>query len=111
MGIGKLLGLLVALSVLFAPSVAAAADRAMAAATHDMPMMEMGHCDAPPSGQADQDKNAGHSCCLSMCMGVAVTPGSPATEKMVVQVQPTFVPPRSLLGFLGEIATPPPRLA
>lgn len=111
MSIRKLLGLLVALSVLLAPSVAAAAERGMALANHDMQMMQMGHCEAPPSGHADHDQNSGHSCCISMCMGVAVTPGTPAVEKLAVQATPAFVPPRSLLGFLGEIATPPPRLA
>ena len=111
MSIRKLLGILIALAVLFAPSAAYAAMPMAPTAHGDMQMMEMGHCDAPPSKSADHDKNAGKSCCISMCMAVAVAPDAPAADVEVEHAATYFAVPASWHGFLGEIATPPPRTA
>lgn len=108
--IRRLFAILIALSVLSAPSVAAAAEHRMSMADHQMTMMEMGHCQAPPSGHADHDKK-GSSCCISMCMAVAVAPSAPTLERHVRAEQQNFFVPREHKGYLGEIATPPPRIA
>jgi hypothetical protein len=109
--IPKLFALLVALSVLFAPSVAAAAEHSMSMADRDMAMMEMGHCQAPPSGHSDHDKKGGSSCCISICMAVAIARTAPALESHFRAEQPNFFVPAEHEGNLGEIATPPPRIA
>jgi hypothetical protein len=109
--IRKLFAILVALSVLLAPSVAAAADHGMSMADHEKTMMEMGHCQAPPSGHLDHDKKAGSSCCISMCLAVAVAPTTPNLEKHLRAEQPNLFVPTEHEAFLGEIATPPPRFA
>lgn len=111
LSIRKLFGLMVALTVLFAPSVASAAERGMTMANHQIQMMEMGHCQSSPSSQGNQDKNAGHSCCISMCMGVAAAPAA-----RVMEVLPPHAPATSKvstlhLAQLVEIATPPPRFS
>src|SRR5581483_5869966 len=106
----KLFGVLIALAVLFAPS-AVAAEHMATMPGHDMQMMEMGHCDAPPSKSADHDKNAGKSCCISMCMAVAVTPDVPVTNVATVHAATYFAVPTSWHGYIVEIATPPPRTA
>jgi hypothetical protein len=105
--IRKLLAILVALSVLFAPALTGAA---MAAAPHhDMQMMEGGHCQAPPSKSVDHDKMGGKNCCISMCTAVAIPPSAPAETAEVRQQIAQFVPPKTYHGLLTEIATPPPR--
>lgn len=109
--IRKLFGAFVALAVLFAPASAYAAERAMAVPGHDMQMMEAGHCKAPPSQSGDHDKAADKSCCISMCMAVAIAPTAPVLEKVARPAPPVFALPAFRLGYLGEIATPPPRFA
>ena len=105
--IRKLFAILVALSVLSAPSITGAA---MAAAPHhDMQMMEGQHCQAPPSKSGDHDKMGGKNCCISMCTAVAVAPSAPAETTGPRQQVAEFVPPKTYHGLLAEIATPPPR--
>lgn len=111
MGMRRLFAILVAFSVLFAPSVAAAAERGMTMDDHEMQMIEMGHCQAPPSGHANHDKNAGHGCCIAMCMALAVTPSALAQTSPLRQQIAGFAPPKSYHGLPAEIATPPPKSA
>ena len=107
--IRKLFAIILALSVLFAPAVAGAA---MAASPqHDMQMMEAGHCEAPPSGTAHHDKMDGKSCCISMCMAVAVAPSTPAETMPLRQEVAEFALPKTYHGLHGEISTPPPRIS
>ena len=107
--IRTLLAMLIALAVLFAPS-AVAAQHLASMPGHDMQMMEMGHCDAPPSN-SDHGKG-GKSCCVSMCTAIAITPGPPIGEVEVEHAAATyFTGAASWHGYLGEIATPPPRAA
>lgn len=109
MSIRKLFALLVALAVLFAPGVTGAA---MAAAPdHHMQVMEAGHCEAPPSSAGHHDKMGGKSCCISMCMAVAIAPTARAIDHEVAHAPATFVIPALHLAYLAEIATPPPRRA
>jgi hypothetical protein len=105
--IRKLFAILVALAVLLAPGVTGAA---MAAAPHhDMQMMEAGHCQAPPSGSGHHEQSDGKSCCVSMCMALAVAPSAPVEAPPILQQMAQFAPPRTYHGLPAEIATPPPR--
>jgi hypothetical protein len=108
MSIRKLFGVLIALVVLSAPSVTYAAVPVAMAPAHDLQMMGMGHCQMPPS-KAGHDKADGKNCCLSMCMAVAVPPLAPADSVRLKHAATYFAVPQSWRGFLGEIATPPPR--
>ena len=106
--IRKLFAAILALSVLLGPSVAYAGTPA-AMPGHDMQMMEMGHCEAPPA--KSDGKAPVKNCCMTMCMAVAVTPEAPATDLELEHAASYFAVPTSWYGFLGEIATPPPRSA
>jgi hypothetical protein len=105
MGIPRLFAILVALLVLFAPGVASAA---MAADPHDAQIMEAGHCQMPPSSGA-HDKMAGKSCCIAMCMALAVAPWTPSDATPPRQQIAQFPSPKAYHGLPAEIATPPPR--
>jgi hypothetical protein len=109
--IRRFLAIFIALAVLFAPSVTYAAMPMAAAPHHDMQMMDMGHCQMPPSKNSDHNKFDGKSCCISMCMAVAVAPSAPADGVEPNHPVTYFAAPQSWHGYLGEIATPPPRAA
>jgi hypothetical protein len=105
---GKLFAIVVTLAVLFAPSMAYAA--VPMTTHHDMQVMEMGHCEMLPSKNSNHNKANGKSCCISMCMAVAIAPSTPADAAEPTHDATYFVVPQSWHGFLGEIATPPPRM-
>jgi len=73
-------------------------------------MMEAGHCQSPPSSPGDH-KMGGKSCCIAMCMALAVTPSTPAECSPQRRQVAQFTPPAAYHGTLSEIATPPPRQA
>jgi hypothetical protein len=104
-----LLGLLFALAVLFAPAVTGVAAAQAAVPDHQAQMVKAGHCTSTPSGQ--RDYSDGRSCCISVNVGVAVAQVAP-----LVAAAPPAPTPISLVRalhrpYLGEIATPPPRLS
>lgn len=105
----KLFAIIVAVAVLFAPSLAHASMMAGAASAHQTQTMEMGHCDWAP-GKSD-GKTPVKSCCIAMCMAVAISPATPAGVAMLQHTPTYFAVLTSWHGHLGEIATPPPRLA
>ncbi len=111
MGTRPLYAFILMIAVLFASALTGTA--AASAATmpgHDMQMMEMGHCSSMPS--KEDGKAPVKSCCIAMCTAaVAVAPSAPAELPIVQQALATFPILISYNGFLGEIATPPPRLA
>lgn len=112
MSIRWFLGAFVALAMLFAPTMAAAADHGTAMPNHNMQMTATGHCKAPPSKVGDEGKAAGMNCCMSMCMAVAVTPNAPIEVQAALPQPPAVsVVAAFHLGEPAEIATPPPRLA
>jgi hypothetical protein len=103
----KLFIILVALATLFAPGVTGAA---MAAAPHHgMAMMEAGHCQSPPS--SGDHKMDGKSCCIAMCMAVAVAPSTRAETTPPREQVAQFPAAQAYHGLPAEIATPPPRRA
>jgi hypothetical protein len=107
--IRKLFAILIALAVLFAPGVTGAA--LAAAPHHDMQMMEAGHCQTPPSMPSGHEKMADKSCCIAMCMALAVAPFVPAETRLPRQQVAGFAPPRAYHSLPSEIATPPPRIS
>lgn len=110
MDVRRILSIFVALSVLFAPSFTRAGAAFAAAPDHQARMMEAGPCKMPPANSADH-KAPAKSCCMAMCMAVAVTPEAPARGLGVKHAASYFAVPSYWHGFFGEIATPPPRTA
>lgn len=109
MGTRSLLAFAVMIAVLLASAVSGTATASAATMTHDMQMMEMGHCSSPPA--KEDGKAPVKSCCIAMCMAVAIEPTAPAQRGDIPHQATYFAVPTSWHGFLGEIATPPPRLA
>lgn len=106
--IRTLFSMLIALAMLFAPAAAGA--QAMAAAPdHHQQMMDMGHCKSTPSS-GDQ-KAPVKSCCMAMCMAVAVAPTEPAEVARQAPSPTYFAAPQFWRGLISKIATPPPRQA
>src|SRR5256885_1942962 len=108
--IRKLFAILVTLAVLVTPSVTYAGMPAATPHHHGVQMMEMGHCQTPPSQSGDHGK-ADKNCCISMCIALAVAPSAPTEAVELEHAATYFTVPQSWHGFLGEIATPPPRTA
>ena len=107
MSVRALFAILIAIAVLFAPAITGSA---MAAAPHHgMEMMEAGHCQSPPSNTGHHDRTDGKSCCIAMCMALAVAPSAPAEISPSRQQMVQFAPPQAYRGLPAEIATPPPR--
>jgi len=110
MGTRPLFGFILMIAVLFASALSGSAVASAATMNHDMQMMEMGHCSSMPS--KDDGKTPAKSCCIAMCTAaVAVAPTAPAELPLVQQAPATFPVLTSYIGYLGEIATPPPRRA
>jgi hypothetical protein len=91
------------------PAIADGQAMAAPAAAHHEQATTAGHCGST-SDEQKPSKSADHGCCTAMCLGIAVAPA-------VVEEPPAFAamiarpaPDRFRRGFLGEIATPPPRL-
>jgi hypothetical protein len=107
--VDRLFAIVIALAVLFAPAMATAA-MADGAPTGHMQMMDNGgHCHMPSGGSSDHHKSDGKSCCMSMCMALAVQPQSTAVGDRLPRSPAHFSAPPARLAYLGEIATPPPR--
>jgi hypothetical protein len=108
MSLRLLLSALVALTVLFAPAATAAAANATVP-DHQMQMMEAGHCKSMPA--SDHDQAPDKSCCIAMCLGLAVTHSPPIADVAPQPVPVEFAVPILHVSISGEIATPPPRLS
>ena len=109
MSIRALLAFLAALGVLFTSALAGATVASAATMHHDAQMAGMGHCSSQP-GHKD-GKVPLKSCCVAMCMAVAIAPTAPL-RLLGPQHQASYsAVPQTWHGYLGEIATPPPRLA
>ena len=110
--IRKLFAIFIALAVLFAPAASTAAAAAMPGHDHMLMMDHSGRCQMPLGDQVGhRNKGDGKSCCVSMCMTVAVAPSVPGQVLPVRQQVAQFAFLRSSHGVPAEIATPPPRLA
>ena len=108
MSISKLFAILLALAVMAAPA-SAVAGAAMPAHHGAAMAMDKGHCDTPP---AKSDRAAPDtSCCMAMCMAVAVAPAEPLALDALPGASPYFAVAATSRGHTPEIATPPPRTA
>lgn len=108
MNFRRFFAMLYALAIIFAP-LAMPGGEAMATpvASHHGEVAMADHC----GGKADHPgKAVDHGCCAAMCLGIATASASadepPAFTRMAMRPSPD----RFHRGFLGEIATPPPRL-
>ena len=110
MGFRLLLTLLLAVAMSFAPL--AMGEAMAAAAAHHGPMVQHGDMTGHCADKSDHDKPAkaaGQDCCAAMCLGVTVAPASPGEPPAFISINARPAPDRFRQGFLGEIATPPPR--
>ena len=111
MSVRTLLAMVVALAVLFAPTFTRAGEAFAAVPDHHAQMMQAGHCQAPPAQPGDHHKAPAKSCCISMCMAVAITPASPLVEKVAQRAPAVFGVASFHVNSPAELATPPPKLA
>lgn len=113
LSIRKLLLALVAMAVLFAPAFTTAGAVFAAVPQHNMPMMEAGHCQFSPAADHDaaHDEAPAKSCCIAMCMALAIAPAAPMRAIAPPREVAAFPNPPAYVGLPGEIATPPPRRA
>lgn len=108
--IRRLFAMLMAIAVLVGPVLTHASASAAAVTDHHVQMMEAGHCEASPADSSEDESAPAKSCCVSMCMGVALTPPA-AADPASVPAPAVFAPPSAHLNHLAEIATPPPKFA
>jgi hypothetical protein len=101
--------MLIAIAVLLAPAVAARASAV--APNHETQMTHMGRCSTPAPGTSSHDRDAGKTCCISICMAVAASTVAPQLQAPVRAASPIFAAPGSLSGHSLQLATPPPRLS
>ena len=111
MSLSKLFAILIAVAVLMAPAFSRLGEASAALpGDHHKQMVQGGHCQSPESVPGEHEKAPANSCCLSMCMGLAVA--SPDGQAGNPAPAPATFAVRSLhLSYLGEIATPPPKPA
>lgn len=118
--IRRLFALLFAIAMTLAPlGMPAMAEAASPpAAAHHGAMAGTEHCDDQPQPDRHQEKHqsqhqggaADKSCCAAMCVAVVVPSGA-AQLPAYHGPRERPAPDRFRLGYLGEIATPPPRLS
>ncbi len=115
MNLRLLFSMLVAMALAFAPFAMPVGEASAApAAAHHEGMAQAGHCDempAPAKSGDHSDKHKDKPCCTAGCMAAAMLPAT--AEGVAALPHATERPGLDLFyrGFLGEIATPPPRLA
>jgi hypothetical protein len=109
MALRYLVGLLIGLAMAVAPLGMPAMAAAPTPAGHHEKMTGQGHCDQQP--KPDQHhRTADKGCCAAMCIGVVV-PESAAELALYQAERERPTSDQSRRGYLGEIATPPPKLA
>lgn len=108
-----LLAMILALAIALGP-LAMPGEAAMAAAPvpHHGEMAAQGHCDQQPQPDPqDRQDKAEPMCCAAGCMAAAQLPAPALQSGPVSASRERPSPDRFRLGYLGEIATPPPRIA
>jgi len=103
--------MLFAAAMILAPlAMPGAQAKAAPLASHHGKAAMADHC----GGKTDQgkpDNAVDHGCCVAMCLGIAVTPASPGEPPAFDRIALRPAADQFRRGYLGEIATPPPRLA
>ena len=106
----RLFLMLVGLAMALAPlGMAPMAAMAAAPASHHGAMASAGHCDEQGQPQKqERHHRADQGCCMAGCMAASLpAPGAEPLLPAASRQRPA--PDRFRLGYLGEIATPPPR--
>lgn len=106
-----LFSMLVAMALAFAPFAMPMGEASAApAAGHHESMSGPGHCDEMPA-PAKSDSHKAKPCCTAGCMAAAMLPAMGEGIGLVPHATERPGLDRFYRGYLGEIATPPPRLA
>jgi len=112
MSLRKLFAIVIALALLLAPGFSRLGEASAAVPDgYHAQMIKDGHCQSPAPAPNDDQKAPAKSCCLSMCMGVTVASPHPVHTDKAGPAPTTFVVRSLHLSYLGDIATPPPKLA
>jgi len=106
----SLVAAFVALALLLAPAFTHLGMAGAAAPKHERMMKQAGRCSISADGLADHGKPAGKACCSSTSLAVAADAVSPLQETPVRGPARAVPVPSLHIGYLGEIATPPPRI-
>lgn len=114
MSVRILLACLIAMAMAFAPFAMPMGEARAAATTgHHSEMMQAEHCDGQdaPAQPGQHESQKEKPCCVAGCMAAAMLPaiGDEAVEPAVSVERPGL--DRFYRGYLGEIATPPPRIS
>ncbi len=108
MVVRRLFALLFAVAMSLAPLGMPAMAEAATPASHHGSMAKQAHCDQQP--RPTQHHKAGDKgCCVAMCVAV-VAPSGVAGLSQYHSARERPASDNDRRGFLGEIATPPPRL-
>lgn len=107
--IRNLVAILLAVVLLLAPTLTRAGMISAVQPHHAHMMEQTGHCHIPPSDSGDSDKSAGKSCCISTCLAITNDAAAPSDNQPLQRAALTVPVTIFHVGFLGEIATPPPR--
>lgn len=108
LSITRLLSLIAAFAMVLAPLSIA---EASAAVPDQAQMMHDMGCHDPAGSSKHQDKMAGKICCASTGLAVAINSTMASSHDVVQRTGFARSHADWRLGFLGEIATPPPRTA
>lgn len=103
--------MIVVLALMLGP-LALPAGQAVAAppTSHHGDVTAIDHCDEEQQQEHRRNK-ADEGCCVAGCMAVAALHAPPAEPTAMPASRERPAPDRFRLGYLGEIATPPPRTA
>jgi hypothetical protein len=101
--------MLAVLALLLAPMSVAEASAAVPG--HTAMMAKMDHCPMPARGSSESDRMAAKICCMSMSMAVTVAASEAPRVQPSERASIVSPPAHFHFAFLGEIATPPPRLS
>jgi hypothetical protein len=107
----RLFATLFAVAMMVAPLAMPGAP-AMAAPmpSHHGEMAMAEHCGGN-SSQEKPGKAVDHGCCTAMCVGIAIAPAAPGDLPAYAPLALRPSADQFHRGYLGEIATPPPRTA
>ena len=108
MSVRFLFALLLAVGLSLAPFAMPMGEASAVAPGHHAGMAKAGHCDDEPAPQ-QSDHHKAKPCCAAGCMTAAMLPD--LAEALLDLPRVTERPglDRFYRGYLGEIATPPPR--
>ena len=105
-----LFALLIAVGLAMAPFAMPMGEANAASTGHHAGMNKAGHCDDQPA-PAKQDKHQDKPCCAAGCMAAAMLPDLAQAVLELPRATERPALERFYRGFLGEIATPPPRIS